>query len=353
MRFQNALALFRMTDMTSQKACSTFEQADFVMSMDSGYRYTFNGQEQENELNPSITSAEYWMYDGRLGRRWNLDPVVKECISLYSTFGNKPVYYIDPSGDDWYSNGEGTTAFYQEGNDAEATRNGETFKNIGEKFSSFHSIGDEYVRTDYVQDKIVRVTTYSTEFSQPDISSFSSNDNMPKNSSGPVPGANLSSQASANNGGLTDAARLSYDFATYYQESQNTQLGKQMSIAGYVYDAGTVIVNQIEISNQKQLMENANSIMEYHIHKRAYENAINAQYQTVGGIAFGYLSPPAALTWGALSVQANSSYGQIQQAQIARIEMEKWYNKRNKSTYQRKQYEYWKEQYYKTIRNMK
>jgi hypothetical protein len=69
------------------------------------YRYGFNGQERETQLNPSITSAEYWFYDGRLGRRWNVDPVVKPWRSPYDAFRNCPLLFIDPNGDDdFYDN---------------------------------------------------------------------------------------------------------------------------------------------------------------------------------------------------------------------------------------------------------
>jgi hypothetical protein len=65
-----------------------------------GYRYTFNGQEQEKELNPSITSAEFWMYDGRLGRRWNVEPLFKSYpdLSPYVVFKNNPLMYLDVDG---------------------------------------------------------------------------------------------------------------------------------------------------------------------------------------------------------------------------------------------------------------
>lgn len=67
-----------------------------------GYRYGFNGQERETEINPSVTSAEYWMYDGRLGRRWNIDPVRKFSSSEYSVLANNPIKHIDPNGDKEY-----------------------------------------------------------------------------------------------------------------------------------------------------------------------------------------------------------------------------------------------------------
>ena len=64
------------------------------------YRYGFNGQEQETEISNSNshTSAEYWMYDSRLGRRWNLDPVSKPSRSDYATFENSPLTLPDPEG---------------------------------------------------------------------------------------------------------------------------------------------------------------------------------------------------------------------------------------------------------------
>ncbi len=71
------------------------------------YRYGFNGQERENEINPSVTTAQYWEYDGRLGRRWNVDPVLKPWRSPYDAFRNCPLLFIDPQGDDDYYNEQG------------------------------------------------------------------------------------------------------------------------------------------------------------------------------------------------------------------------------------------------------
>lgn len=65
------------------------------------YRYGMNGQENDNEITGIFgthTSAEYWEYDTRSGRRWNTDPVVKPWESVYATFGNNPTVYADPNG---------------------------------------------------------------------------------------------------------------------------------------------------------------------------------------------------------------------------------------------------------------
>ena len=66
----------------------------------SKYRYSINGQEKESLLNDNITTAEYWEYDSRIGKRWNLDPVVNPGQSPYLTFGGNPIANIDPNGAD-------------------------------------------------------------------------------------------------------------------------------------------------------------------------------------------------------------------------------------------------------------
>lgn len=65
------------------------------------YRYGFGGQEKESEItgiDGSHYSAEYWMYDARLGRRWNIDPVDKVWMTSYHAFSNNPILNIDPNG---------------------------------------------------------------------------------------------------------------------------------------------------------------------------------------------------------------------------------------------------------------
>ena len=68
----------------------------------SPYRFGFGGQEADNEMHGDANTytADYWEYDARLGRRWNVDPVVKPWESSYAAFGNNPIYYNDPNGAD-------------------------------------------------------------------------------------------------------------------------------------------------------------------------------------------------------------------------------------------------------------
>ncbi len=84
--------------------------------VDSGkYRFGFNGQEKEGDITGSEThnTAEYWMYDTRLGRRWEVDPLssLYSFQSPYAAFNNNPIFYADPLG----LEGNPTTHKVQEG----------------------------------------------------------------------------------------------------------------------------------------------------------------------------------------------------------------------------------------------
>jgi RHS repeat-associated protein len=73
-----------------------------TFAAENAYRYGFNGQEKSTELDPSGNSmtAEFWQYDSRIGRRWNIDPVIKKHESPYAAFANNPVWLIDVNGAD-------------------------------------------------------------------------------------------------------------------------------------------------------------------------------------------------------------------------------------------------------------
>lgn len=65
----------------------------------SSYRYGFNGQEKSTEINDNSYTAEFWQYDARIGRRFNLDPKPNISISPYSAFTNNPIWFSDVKGD--------------------------------------------------------------------------------------------------------------------------------------------------------------------------------------------------------------------------------------------------------------
>ncbi len=62
------------------------------------YRYGFNGQEKSDEIGTGFTTAQFWEYDSRIGRRWNVDPIDLVSISNYSVNQNNPLKYCDPLG---------------------------------------------------------------------------------------------------------------------------------------------------------------------------------------------------------------------------------------------------------------
>jgi hypothetical protein len=64
----------------------------------SDYRYSHNGQQDADEVFVGAQSAEYWMYDSRIGRRWEMDPQCKPWESPYATFANNPILYCDVLG---------------------------------------------------------------------------------------------------------------------------------------------------------------------------------------------------------------------------------------------------------------
>ncbi|GAB2808386.1 hypothetical protein GCM10027043_04390 [Ferruginibacter profundus] len=79
----------------------------------SSYRYGFNGQEKSEEISEGLTTAQFWEYDSRIGRRWNKDPKPDVSTSLYSCFLGNPIFNSDILGDkpsDWVTrkNADGT-----------------------------------------------------------------------------------------------------------------------------------------------------------------------------------------------------------------------------------------------------
>jgi hypothetical protein len=65
------------------------------------YRFGFNTQEKDDEIygsNGTSYAAQFWQYDPRIGRRWNIDPVNPAWNSSYAVFFNSPILYVDHNG---------------------------------------------------------------------------------------------------------------------------------------------------------------------------------------------------------------------------------------------------------------
>jgi len=95
------------------------------------YRYGFGSQERDDEVSGKGNSytATYWQYDSRLGRRWNVDPVVKYHESTFTTFANNPIWFVDPSGADTTRNSENHLVWKVE--------KGDTYYSIGKKIQEY------------------------------------------------------------------------------------------------------------------------------------------------------------------------------------------------------------------------
>ena len=76
---------------------------------DLAYRFGFNTQEKDDEVYGAgnLNTAEFWEYDTRIGRRWNLDPKPTDGFSDYSVMLNNPIQNNDVNGD-WPSLGDYT-----------------------------------------------------------------------------------------------------------------------------------------------------------------------------------------------------------------------------------------------------
>ncbi len=63
--------------------------------------FGFGGQLKDNEVyghEGTSYTAEFWQYDPRVARRWNLDPMSRSCESPYAAFSNNPIVLVDPNG---------------------------------------------------------------------------------------------------------------------------------------------------------------------------------------------------------------------------------------------------------------
>jgi len=78
------------------------------------YCFGFNGQEKDDEVSGTgnTMTAEFWEYDSRLGRRFNIDPKPIPSISAYACFKNNPIFLSDLKGDSSVVNKWGRMVHY-------------------------------------------------------------------------------------------------------------------------------------------------------------------------------------------------------------------------------------------------
>ena len=107
--FQGAVYQYTYNAKKASGVClqNTSDYSPFGVLLDgrtmqkTGYRYGFNTQENVDEVSGigNHTTAMYWEYDPRLGRRWNVDPKPVVWESVYAVNRNNSIWYTDPNGD--------------------------------------------------------------------------------------------------------------------------------------------------------------------------------------------------------------------------------------------------------------
>jgi len=105
----------------------------------SEFRYSVNGQEKDDEISGkgNMTTATFWEYDTRLGRRWNVDPIRKPWESSYATFGGNPIVFTDPFGDDERYH-DGKRGRQEKRDVRKALRRSEDFRELFKNIQSDH-----------------------------------------------------------------------------------------------------------------------------------------------------------------------------------------------------------------------
>ncbi|MBW7869152.1 MAG: hypothetical protein H3C31_12620 [Brumimicrobium sp.] len=126
----------------SYEEATTEEHTEFVAS--GSYLWGFNTQQRVDEIagKGNHYTAEFWEYSPRLGKRWNIDPVVKPHESPYAAFANNPIIFVDPNGDD-VINGDRLVANQKEADKRKADNSLSDFK-------THHNISDNSTRKDFL-----------------------------------------------------------------------------------------------------------------------------------------------------------------------------------------------------------
>ena len=128
---------------------SKISPTDFPVTCTTGYRFSFNGQEKTDEISGlgNHNTALFWEYDTRLGRRWNIDPVVKPFESSYATFSDNPIWFVDPNGDDpsTHTDENGRVIAVKADNDLGVYKHegkgADALKNLDENYSATNTSG--------------------------------------------------------------------------------------------------------------------------------------------------------------------------------------------------------------------
>lgn len=198
----------------------------YLPSLD--YRYGFNKQEYDKEINSNITTAEFWEYDSRIGRRWNIDPVTKAEISAYSTFGDNPILYNDVKGDDWYRDKQRNIIWNNSRRKRFTDEQGVRYRNIGSSITIRTTsviknpndlpIPNSQLREDGAGDKLITFITITGQYKNGKFSGFATSYKKEVGASfdlkGLLDGVNYPNRPNTGNG-IVETSEKSLDINTY------------------------------------------------------------------------------------------------------------------------------------------
>ena len=95
---------------------SKISPTDFPVTCTTGFRFSFNGKENDNEVKGVGNSLDFGarIYDSRLGRWLSIDFLSKKypMHSPYNFCADNPILFLDRDGNDWFVNNQNGNVIY-------------------------------------------------------------------------------------------------------------------------------------------------------------------------------------------------------------------------------------------------
>jgi len=163
------------------------------------YRFGFGGQLKDNEVYGSegtSYTAEFWQYDSRTGRRWNLDPKPNLSISPYATFALNPILVNDANGDTIHvTTGKGAYMFSLDNGQCEIqTMTASDVYKLGTQW--FEPLADNYMPISAISSEITCMSEIK-HFTWDQVAAFAETNRAPISFAGGLSGDWKSSSAGA------------------------------------------------------------------------------------------------------------------------------------------------------------
>ncbi len=135
------------------------------------YSFGFNGQLKDNEVygEGNGYTAEFWEYDPRIGRRWNLDPINQVSISNYACFANSPIYFKDSRGNTWDPESQESADAYNKDLDNRISNVESKIESITTELAAIDPASKKFTKLNdqlkNLNDRLIELNIASMEFS--------------------------------------------------------------------------------------------------------------------------------------------------------------------------------------------